>query len=162
MNSSYRLMERLAHITAFKDTRRLELSLLKTLHELFKPDTLSLVKLNTNNQPLVLMRYDPKKNLMQDDDPALLGASTESLIINALNHQHLSTALPRQREKLSVFPVLDLFDMNLCLVLKSSDALSADDIRLKPSFLDVYRSFCLLIEDVQTDQLIGLLNRKIF
>lgn len=61
MNSSYRLMERLAHITAFKDTRRLELSLLKTLHELFKPDTLSLVKLNTNNQPLVLMRYDPKK-----------------------------------------------------------------------------------------------------
>lgn len=162
MNSSYRLMERLAHITAFKDTRRLELSLLKTLHELFKPDTLSLVKLNTNNQPLVLMRYDPKKNLMQDDDPALLGASTESLIINALNQKNLNTATPRQREKISVFPVLDLFDLNLCLVLNSSTALSADDIRLIRSFLDVYRNFCLLIEDVQTDQLTGLLNRKTF
>ena len=162
MNSSYRLMERLAHITAFKDTRRLELSLLKTLHELFKPDTLSLVKLNTNNQPLVLMRYDPETNQMQDDDPALLGASTESLIINALNQKNLNTATPRQREKLSVFPVLDLFDLNLCLVLNSSTALSADDIRLIRSFLDVYRNFCLLIEDVQTDQLTGLLNRKTF
>lgn len=162
MNSSYRLMERLAHITAFKDTRRLELSLLKTLQELFKPDTLSLVKLNTNNQPIVLLGYDADKSLILDEDPASLCNSTQSLIVNALNQKHLSTALPRQREKISVFPVLDLFDMNLCLVLKSSDALSADDIRLIRSFLDVYRNFCLLIEDVQTDQLTGLLNRKTF
>src|SRR5690554_6051346 len=162
MNSSYRLMERLAHITAFKDTRRLELSLLKTLHELFKPDTLSLVKLNTNNELLVLMRYDSEKNLMQDVDPALLCTSTKSLIINTLNQKKQNTATPRQREKLSVFPVLDLFDLNLCLVLNSSTTLSADDIRLIRSFLDVYRNFCLLIEDVQTDQLTGLLNRKTF
>lgn len=162
MNSSHRLMERLAHITAFRDTRRLELSLLKTLQELFKPDTLSLVKLNTNNQPLVLLRYDPDKNQMQDDDPAHLCSGTQSLIINALNQKEISAAIPRQREKISVFPVLDLFDLNLCLILKSSVPLSADDIRLIRSFLDVYRNFCLLIEDVQTDQLTGLLNRKTF
>lgn len=65
-------------------------------------------------------------------------------------------------EKLSVFPVLDLFDLNLCLILKSTTSLSANDIRLIHSFLDVYRNFCLLIEDVQTDQLTGLLNRKTF
>lgn len=162
MNSSHRLMERLAYITAFKDTRRLELSLLKTLHELFKPDTLSLVKLNTNNQPIVLLRYDLDKHQLLDDDPAHLSSSTQSLIVNALNQKHLTAALPRQRRKISVFPVLDLFDLNLCLVLKSSNALSADDIRLIRSFLDVYRNFCLLIEDVQTDQLTGLLNRKTF
>lgn len=162
MNSSHRLMERLAYITAFKDTRRLELSLLKTLHELFKPDTLSLVKLNTNNELLVLLSYDSDKNLMQDTDLVHLSANTQSLIINALNQKHLCAETPRQREKISVFPVLDLFDLNLCLVLKSSHALSAADIRLIRSFLDVYRNFCLLIEDVQTDQLTGLLNRKTF
>jgi len=162
MNSSYRLMERLAHITAFKDTRRLELSLLKTLQELFKPDSLFLVKLNSYNQPLILLSYDAVKKVMKDDDPANLCSSIQSLIINALNQKHLTAALPRQREEISVFPVLDLFDLNLCLVLKSAKPLSADDIRLIRSFLDVYRNFCLLIEDVQTDQLTGLLNRKTF
>lgn len=162
MNSSYRLMERLAHITAFKDMRRLELSLLKTLQELFKPETLSLVKLNTHNEPLALLRYEPSKNLVLDEEPELLSANIHSLIVNALNQKHLSIATPRQRKKISVFPVLNLFDLNLCLVLKSTCALSADDIRLIRGFLDVYRNFCLLIEDVQTDQLTGLLNRKTF
>lgn len=162
MSSSHRLMEQLAHITAFRDTRRLELSLLKTLQELFNPDALSLVKLDTNNQPLVLLRYDPVKNQMQDDDPACMASGTQSLIVNALNQKHLNDAIPRQREKISVFPVLDLYDLNLCLVLQSSSPLSADDIRLIRSFLEVYRNFCLLIEDVQTDQLTGLLNRKTF
>ena len=162
MTSSYRLMERLAHITAFKDTRRLELSLLKTLQELFKPETLSLVKLNTDNRPLISLRYDSEKNLLQDDNPASLCSKTQSLIVNALNQQGLNTSTPKQDEKLSVFPVLDLFDLNLCLILKSTTSLSANDIRLIHSFLDVYRNFCLLIEDVQTDQLTGLLNRKTF
>src|SRR5690554_7218806 len=99
---------------------------------------------------------------MQDDDPALLGASTESLIINTLNQKNLNTATPRQREKISVFPVLDLFDMNLCLVLNSSTTLSADDIRLICSFLDVYRNFCLLIDDVHPDHLKRLLNLYTF
>lgn len=162
MSSSHRLMERLAHLTAYRDTRRLELSLLKTLQELFSPAALSLVKLDTNNQPLVLLCYDPITSQMQDGDPADLPSSTQSLIVNALNQKYLSDAIPRQREKTSVFPVLDLYDLNLCLVLKSSNPLSADDIRLIRSFLDVYRNFCLLIEDVQTDQLTGLLNRKTF
>ena len=162
MSSSDRLMERLAHLTGFRDTRRLELSMLKTLQELFSPDALSLIKLDTNNQPLVLLSYDPVTKLMQDGDPASMPAGTQSLIVNALNQKYLSDAVPRQRENISVFPVLDLYDLNLCLVLKSSNPLSANDIRLIRSFLDVYRNFCLLIEDVQTDQLTGLLNRKTF
>lgn len=162
MNSGYRLMERLAHITGFKDTRRLELSLLKTLQELFNPDTLLLVKLSSDNQPLFLLRYDSTAHLIIDDDPAHLCSDTQALIVDALSQNHLTAASSNQSEKTSVFPVLNLFELNLCLVLKSPNGLSADDNRLICSFLDVYRNFCLLIEDVQTDQLTGLLNRKTF
>ncbi len=164
MNSSYRLMKHLAHITAIKDMRLLELSLLKTLQELFKPDTLLLVKLNTDNQPLFLLHYDPNTNLLQDDDLAHLCTGTQSLILDAINSKHLTTTTAKQSEnkKVTVFPILDLFKLNICLVLESSKVLSANDIHLICSFLDVYRNFCLLIEDVQTDQLTGLLNRKTF
>ena len=56
MNSGYQLMEHLAHITAFKDIRQLELSLLTALQALFKPNTLLLAKLNSENEPLQIGR----------------------------------------------------------------------------------------------------------
>lgn len=162
MNSGYQLIEHLAQITAFKDTRLLELSLLKTLQTLFKPDSLLLVKLNTNNQPLSLLRYDSATDLIKNDDPTQLGNTTQSLIVDALNQKYLTTVTPKKNKHLSIFPVLNLFDMNLCFILKTTNALSADNIHLIGHFLDIYRNFCLLIEDVQTDQLTGLLNRKTF
>lgn len=162
MNSGYQLMEHLAQITAFKDTRLLELTLLKTLQTLFKPDSLLLVKLNMNNQPLFLLRYDPDANLLKNDDPTQLCNNTQALIIDALNKKYLTAVTPQKNGYISIFPVLNLFDMNCCFILKSANALSADDINLTGDFLAIYRNFCLLIEDVQTDQLTGLLNRKTF
>lgn len=162
MSSGYRLMAHLASITAIKDTQLRELSLLKTLQAVFKPNTLLLVKLNTNNQPLFLLRYDSKANLIKNDGAAHLCSNTQSLIMNTLTKKHLTATIPQQSETITFFSLFDLFNMNLCFVLKNANALSADNISLISSFLDVYRNFCLLIEDVQTDQLTGLLNRKTF
>lgn len=162
MNSGYQLMEHLAHITAFKDIRQLELSLLTALQALFKPNTLLLAKLNSENEPLQLLRYDSDNQLIKDQDLAQLNGCTQALIIKALSKKPLTASVTQQNKTISAFYIPNLLGMNFCVILKNTAALSVGDSNLLCSFLKVYRNFCLLIEDVQTDQLTGLLNRKTF
>lgn len=162
MNTVSKLLEQLAYITTFRDIRRLELSLLKTLHDIFTPDALLLLQLDANQQPSLLFRYDPVASQMQEQMPMTHQPALEALIHQAIAADCPVYDLPSDHQQTWIYPVLDLKEMNLCLILQGQGQLSANDNRLISSFLEVYRNFCLLIEDVQTDQLTGLLNRKTF
>lgn len=162
MGNSHQLMKQLAQITAFKDIQLLELNVLQTLQAQCKPDTLLLVKMNTNNQPLFLLRYDSSSNSVKDDGAVYLCSNTQALMVDALTKKYSTARISQQNETITIFSLLDIFDMNICFILKSTHPLSAATLDLMSDFLDIYRNFCVLIKDVQTDQLTGLLNRKTF
>ncbi len=64
--------------------------------------------------------------------------------------------------RVSVFPMSGLNEFSICLVFSFDGDGASLDARLVKSFLSVYRNFVKLIDDAQTDELTGLLNRKTF
>ena len=160
MPKLHKLLESLAHLTSYRDVQRLELSLLKTLDEILQPLDLQFLKLDADYQLMLGLKYRPDQEAVEE----LNSTSSDqhlSLVRKAFAHGH---AAMRQTDQvyLAAFPVASLNDINFCLLVASYSPLSATERQLVGSFFRIYHNFCRLLEDAQTDELTGLLNRKTF
>jgi diguanylate cyclase (GGDEF)-like protein len=63
---------------------------------------------------------------------------------------------------LSVMTVMDMRSTTTYLVISSNTTLQANDSRMIDGMLQIYRNFCQLLQESQTDSLTGLANRKTF
>ncbi len=164
MNLSIQLFEQLAHITSLRDIQRLELSLLKTLHETLPIDNALMIKLEQDSTIRCLVRLSDNTQelltLAPEDAPDWLDLSWAS---GKSDSAPQSFELPDSKKTyLSLFPLVDLKTHNLCLAFTSARQLTPPEQLLVKGFLQIYRNFCALVTDAQQDQLTGLLNRKTF
>ena len=161
MPKLHRLLESLADITSYRDVRRLELTLLKTLDEILQPVSLQFLKLDSEQVLLQSIRYCP-----QLEDAEELDITTQTPQQLSLVHKALAHGQAAMREAgdgfLYAFPVASMNNMNFCLLIGSRNALAPPDKHLITSFFRIYHNFCHLLSDAQTDELTGLLNRKTF
>lgn len=161
MSSTPHLLDRLATLTSIRDLELLEFSLLKTLHELFRPEQVTMLKYDRDGVVKFSMRYgqdgchESVRN--RKDHPEHLSAIRMSSRLGSPYHTKLANG-----NSLSAYPILDLKSLSVCLILESRRPGAASDVKLIEGLLQIYRNFCQLIEDAQQDQLTGLLNRKTF
>lgn len=163
MSTTPHLLDRLASLTSIRDVEILEFSLLKTLNEMFRPEQLLLLKLDAFGQRTSTLRYVSEGNALttvssqHPGQPEIDSALRMAQRINGTYHTQLANG-----HFLSAYPVLDMRMLNICLVTQSRQMATPQDARLIQGFLQVYRNFCVLLEDAQHDQLTDLLNRKTF
>lgn len=164
MSTTPQLLDRLASLTSIRDIELLEFSLLKTLHELFRPEQLILLKLDNVGKHRHTLRYgsdghheSSMTRAQRSESPEVESALRMSQRLGGAYHSKLANG-----NNISAYPVLDMQSMNVCLVIESRRPGSPQDARLIQGMLQIYRNFCLLIDDAQRDQLTGLLNRKTF
>jgi diguanylate cyclase (GGDEF)-like protein len=67
-----------------------------------------------------------------------------------------------QDNTLTVMTVMDLRSTTTYLVITSNAVLNDSDSRMIDGMLQIYRNFCQLLQESQTDSLTGLANRKTF
>ena len=161
MSSTPHLLDRLATLTSIRDLELLEFSLLKTVHELFRPEQVTMIKYDDSGDVKFTMRYGHdgchESLKTKKDQPELQSVLRMTRRLNAPYHSRLANG-----NSLSAFPVLDFQFLSVCLIMESRRQGASNDIKLIQGLLEIYRNFCHLIEDAQRDQLTGLLNRKTF
>ncbi|MFK7160558.1 GGDEF domain-containing protein [Marinospirillum sp. MEB164] len=159
----HQLLDSLAHITSYRDVQRLELSLLKTLHEILNPLSLQLYKVDEAYRLLIALSYQPAQSDVVELQPEQAQSQPASdLVRRALQQGQPCFVQAADASYLCAFPVVDMHDIHFCLLIGSQEPLVATEEHLISSFFRIYHNFCRLLEDAQTDELTGLLNRKTF
>ncbi|RAU16804.1 hypothetical protein DN062_16235 [Nitrincola tibetensis] len=164
MSLTPHLLDRLASLTSIRDLELLEFSMLKTVHELFRPEQVMMLKYDSDGEVRFTLRYGHNGNYDSQtlrkkliDEPEVLSALHISRRLKTTYHSKKANG-----NHISIYPVLDLQLLSVALVVESRRVSSQNDSRVIHALLQIYRNFCQLIEDSQRDQLTGLLNRKTF
>jgi len=155
------LLDQLVSLTGIRDLELLEASLLKTLNGFIRPTGLSLYKVSSRGEVRSEVVFGPEKcQVLREgfDLPVeLLQAFQQH---SAADTSTLQLAV--QDGFLYVMTVMDMRSATTYLVINSKGALRDDDSRVIDGMLQIYRNFCQLLQESQTDSLTGLANRKTF
>lgn len=161
MTNTHRLLEQIASLTSIQDLELLEFSLLKTLHGFLKPKSLSLLRLDAKGRPVMEIVYGDNKCHVNREDLNLSEAMRRADdFITSSGASEMTFG-----GEAGVQLVINLLSTRLgrsYLVLALSSELSKMNAHLVAGVLQIYRNFCALVLDAQTDQLTGLANRKTF
>jgi two-component system cell cycle response regulator len=155
------LLDRLIALTSIRDLEILELSLLKTLHDIYQPQVIELLKLGADRRPQRETVYrDGLCSVRHEkiDVPADLDIA----IANLHSHpprEHITSGNGSQR---IIYPISGVGSGTMLLIITTASGLSLPDSQLVAGMLQIYRNYFLLLRDAQTDQLTGLANRKTF
>ncbi len=161
MSSAPRLVDQLAGLTAIRDLELLEFSLLKTLNEFLQPQGLSLLKLDSKGRPRMEITFGQSNCAVKVDDikvPDELRAVFEHLS-NSNAREH---CLKIDNRLLTIHALQITRAAHTYLLISTRESLTRLNSHLVTGMLQVYRNFCALLQDAQTDQLTGLANRKTF
>jgi diguanylate cyclase (GGDEF)-like protein len=155
------LLDQLVSLTGIRDLELLEASLLKTLNGFIHPTGLSLYKVSNRGELRSQVLFGPDKCqvLREDFDipVELLQTFREHKVAPSSTLQ-----ITVQDGILSVMTVMDMRSTTTYLVICSNATLQANDSRMIDGMLQIYRNFCQLLQESQTDSLTGLANRKTF
>jgi diguanylate cyclase (GGDEF)-like protein len=155
------LLDQLVSLTGIRDLELLEASLLKTLNGFIHPTGLSLYKVSSRGEVRseVVFGHEKCQVLREGFNvcPELLHAFQQH---NAADTSTLQLAVPDGF--LNVMTVMDMRSATTYLVIRSKEALLVNDSRVIDGMLQIYRNFCQLLQESQTDSLTGLANRKTF
>lgn len=166
-NYNITLIDSLAEITRHHDRSMLEESVLKTISDLFQPESLHLFLLEGSNggkvhKPIVVV---DNKGAVHLDNDSLADTMTEKL------NKALSASAESKSIKLLendeqtgwdiIYPILnlskDVFSLLVCHCKKSP---SSEEQQVVDGILHVYSNYLSLIEKTQRDKLTGLFNRE--
>jgi diguanylate cyclase (GGDEF)-like protein len=155
------LLDQLVSLTGIRDLELLEASLLKTLNGFIHPTGLSLYKVSSRGEVRSEVIFGSEKCQVLregfDVSPELLQAFQQH---HAADSSTLQLALADGF--LNVMTVMDTRSATTYLVIRSKVALLDSDSRVIDGMLQIYRNFCQLLQESQTDSLTGLANRKTF
>jgi two-component system cell cycle response regulator len=156
-----RLLDQLSALTAIRDLELLEFSLLKTLHYSFRPLGLVLLRLDAKGRPQTEIRYGEQQCIVKHegiDIPGELESAIAYLKATEAREYVISGGATLQ----AVYTLHLTRSSSIYLIIATADQLSKLDAHLVAGMLQIYRNFCQLLRDSQTDQLTGLANRKTF
>jgi diguanylate cyclase (GGDEF)-like protein len=155
------LLDQLVSLTGIRDLELLEASLLKTLNGFILPTGLSLYKVSSRGEVRSEVVFEPEKCQVLRE-----GFDVPAELLNAFRqHSAADTAtlqLAIQDGFLYVMTVMNMRAATTYLVINCKEALRDSDSRVIDGMLQIYRNFCQLLQESQTDSLTGLANRKTF
>lgn len=161
MLNSPRLLDQLVSLTGIRDLELLEVSLLNTLNGFIQAKGLSLYKVSSRGELRSQLVYGAQRcNLVREQfsvRPELVQVFQENQTIDKD-----CLLLPVADGVLSVMTVMDSRSTTTYLVIHSAKRLQDADSRMVDGMLQIYRNFCRLLQESQTDSLTGLANRKTF
>jgi diguanylate cyclase (GGDEF)-like protein len=155
------LLDQLVSLTGIRDLELLEASLLKTLNGFIHPTGLSLYKVSNRGELRSQVVFGPDKCLVLRENFEIAA----ELLQTFQQHKAADNAtiqLAVQDSILTVMTVMDMRSTTTYLVISSNQALNDADSRMIDGMLQIYRNFCQLLQESQTDSLTGLANRKTF
>jgi diguanylate cyclase (GGDEF)-like protein len=155
------LLDQLVSLTGIRDLELLETSLLQTLNGFIHPTGLALYKVSARGEMRSQLVYgDDKCRVIREN------FDVRSELTQAFQHHQAADKSPLQIEVedgvLSVMTVMSSRSTTTYLVITSTAALRDMDSHVIDGMLQIYRNFCLLLQESQTDSLTGLANRKTF
>lgn len=161
MPNSPRLLDQLVSLTGIRDLELLEVSLLKTLHRFINPVGLSLFKVSSEGEVRSQVVYGADKCMVLRDDFDL--KPELALLFKQTYRKGADSVMIDQKDTmLTVMTVIESRAATTYLVISSTAALRRMDTHLINGMLQIYRNFCELLQESQTDSLTGLANRKTF
>lgn len=155
------LLDQLVSLTGIRDLELLEVSLLQTLNGAIHPTGLSLCKVSSCGELRSQLVFGPEQSVVVRENFAIRPELEQAF------HQHQVADRSRLQLAvdngiLSIMTVMESRASTTYLVISSTEALRDIDSYLIDGMLQIYRNFCLLLQESQTDALTGLANRKTF
>ncbi len=155
------LLDQLVSLTGIRDLELLEASLLKTLEGFIHPTGLSLYKVSNRGEMRSQLVFGAERCVVVRENfdvrPELLQAFRQHQ-----NGDKATLQISVPDGVLSVMTVMESRANTTYLVISNASALRELDSHLIDGMLQIYRNFCLLLQESQTDALTGLANRKTF
>jgi diguanylate cyclase (GGDEF)-like protein len=155
------LLDQLVSLTGIRDLELLEVSLLQTLNGFIHPTGLSLYKVSNRGELRSQLVFGAERCVVIREDFAV-----RPELMQAFRQHHATDQARLQLEVgdgiLSVMTVMESRSTTTYLVISNTDTLRENDSHMIDGMLQIYRNFCLLLQESQTDSLTGLANRKTF
>jgi diguanylate cyclase (GGDEF)-like protein len=155
------LLDQLVSLTGIRDLELLETSLLQTLNGFIHPTGLALYKVSSRGEMRSQLVYgDDKCRVVHENfevRPELSQAFRQRQAADGA-----SIRIPVGDGVLSVMTVMESRAATTYLVINSANDLRDIDSHMIDGMLQIYRNFCQLLQESQTDSLTGLANRKTF
>lgn len=155
------LFSQLADLTAMRDIELMEFSLLKTLNGLLQPNGLRILKIDMNNQPCADIIFNNSDCIVNVENIRLPEELTH-VVNEVLSHRNNTRSVKIGDELMTLYHIYRTRALHVLLSITTSGPLSKLNQHLVAGMLQIYRNFCELLRDGQTDQLTGLFNRKTF
>lgn len=155
------LLDQLVSLTGIRDLELLEVSLLKTLNGFIHPTGLSLYKVSNRGELRSQLVFGTERCVVVRENFALRPELDQAF------RQHQAADQSRLQLEvaegiLNIMPVMESRSTSTYLVISCTEALRDIDSHMIDGMLQIYRNFCLLLQESQTDSLTGLANRKTF
>jgi diguanylate cyclase (GGDEF)-like protein len=161
MPNTPQLLDQLASLTGIRDLELLETSLLQTLNGFIHPTGLALYKVSARGEMRSQLVYgDAKCQLLRENFEVRAELTQAFKQHQAADKASIQIAV--DDGVLSVMTVMESRSTTTYLVINSANALRSNDRHMIDGMLQIYRNFCLLLQESQTDSLTGLANRKTF
>jgi diguanylate cyclase (GGDEF)-like protein len=155
------LFSRLADLTAMRDMEMMEFSLLKTLNSFLLPICLRLLKFDMKIRPVMEIVLN---NARCETNSEHISVSEDvKIAINEMlasgNH---SCVIKTGEVCRDLFQIHKSRSQQVFLIVTSNSSLTSLNSYLVSGMLQIYRNFCDVLREGQTDPLTGLYNRKTF
>ena len=155
------LLDQLVSLTGIRDLELLEASLLQTLNSFIHPTGLALYKVSSRGEMRSQLVFGPERCVVVRENFAVRPELEQAF----RQHQAADQArlqLDVDDGILSIMTVMESRSTTTYLVISNTTALREIDSHMIDGMLQIYRNFCLLLQESQTDSLTGLANRKTF
>jgi len=155
------LFNQLAELTAMRDVELMEFSLLRTLEEFLSPKALRILKIDGKGQPYRELAFSNDQSVVTTNDIKVPGELV--MAITGILGSGDDARSTRSDDGLTeLFHIHRTRSLHAFLIITVREPLSELNAYLVNGMLQIYRNFCEVLRDGQTDQLTGLFNRKTF
>lgn len=161
MHNTPHLLDQLVSLTGIRDLELLEVSLLKTLHGFIRPTGLSLYKVSGRGEIRSQVVYGADRCVVVRDDFEVR-PELKRIFEQHRDNDRADVQLAADGGVLRVMTVMDSRATTTFLVISAKASLQNMNARVIDGMLQIYRNFCQLLQESQTDSLTGLANRKTF
>jgi diguanylate cyclase (GGDEF)-like protein len=155
------LLDQLVSLTGIRDLELLEASLLKTLNGFILPTSLSLYKVSSRGELRSQLLFATERCTVLRENFVLSPELAQAFKLHQVPDK-APLQLTSEGGTLTIMTVLESRSNTTYLVIGSDLAPRDIDSQLIDGLLQIYRNFCLLLQESQTDSLTGLANRKTF
>lgn len=161
MSNAPLLFSQLADLTAMRDIEMMEFSLLKTLNTFLLPIGLRLLKLDIKARPVMEIVFNNSR--CETNIEHISVSDDVKLAINEILVSGNRDCMIKSGDAfLEIFQLHKTRTQHVFLIIATSATLSNLNAYLVSGMLQIYRNFCDVLREGQTDQLTGLFNRKTF